>query len=102
MTVTHSTINSYLNKLLGKPKKIRKVFYLSETQKKERVKFCKMILKNYQKRNIFWTDETQINLCNYTRDYIRLSKENKEKLEKGDLDVYDLITMPKKNLKNQL
>ena len=78
MTVTHSTINSYLNKLLGKPKKIIKVFYLSETQKKERVKFCKMILKNYQKRNIFWTDETQIDLCNYTRDYIRLPKKIKK------------------------
>ena len=101
MTVTHSTINSYLNRVLGKPKKIRKVFYLSETQKKERVKFCEMILKKYKKGNIFWTDETQIDLCNFTRDYIRLSKENKEKLAKGELDVYELITRPKKNLKSQ-
>ena len=61
-----------------------------------------MKLEKYKKGNIFWTDETQIDLCNFTRDYIRLSKENKEKLEKGDLDVYDLITMPKKKLKNQL
>ena len=43
MTVTHTTINNYLNKMLGKPKKIRKVFYLSENQKKERVKFYEMV-----------------------------------------------------------
>ena len=35
MTVTHTTLNSYLNKILGKPKKIRKVFYLSEDKKKK-------------------------------------------------------------------
>ena len=41
MTVKHSTINSYLNKILGKPKKIRKVFYLFETQKKKELNFAK-------------------------------------------------------------
>jgi len=61
-----------------------------------------MILKKYQNGNIFWTDETQIDLCNYTHDYIRLSKGNQEKLEKGELDAYELITRPKKKLENLL
>ena len=61
-----------------------------------------MILEKYQNGNIFWSDETQIDLCNYTHDSIRLSQENQEKLEKGELDAYELITRTKKNLKNQL
>ena len=50
---------------------------------------------------IFFTDETQIDLSNYVNDAIRLNKKNAEKLKKGDLDIYDLITRPQKNLKNQ-
>ena len=59
-----------------------------------------MIIKKYKNKNIFWTDETQIDLCNYSYDFIRLSQENNENLKKRKLDVYELITRPKKNLKN--
>ena len=35
LKISSSTRNRYLNKILGKPKKIRKVFFLSEEQKKK-------------------------------------------------------------------
>ena len=54
------------------------------------------IKKKWTGKEIFFTDETQIDLCNYVNDAIRLSKDNQEKLKKGDLDVYDLITRPQK------
>ena len=52
-------------------------------------------------KEIFFTDETQIDLSNYINNAIRLNKENEKKLKQGKLDVYDLVTRPKKNLKNQ-
>ena len=35
LKISSATINRYLNKILGKPRKIRKVFFLSEEQKKK-------------------------------------------------------------------
>ena len=102
LTIGYRTINKILNKFIGEPRKIRKVFFLSEDQKRKRIDFCKKILeKGLTGKEIFFTDETQIDLSNYVNDSIRLTKENEEKLKKGELDVYDLITRPKKNSKNQ-
>lgn len=43
-----------------------------------------MILnKKITEGDILFTDETQIDLCNYTNDYIRLSKKIQKKLENG-------------------
>ena len=90
LKIRHSTVCKYLDKFLGKPRKIRKVFYLSEKQKEERVKFCKMIPeKEITEKYMFWTDETQIDLCNFFDDEIRLSRDNQKKLEKGYLDIYE-------------
>ena len=56
-----------------------------------------MILKKkWTGKEIFFTDETQIELSNYVNDLIRLNKKNEEKLQKGELDIYDLITRLKK------
>ena len=35
MTITYSTVNSHLNRVLGKQKKIEKIFYLLEVPKKK-------------------------------------------------------------------
>ena len=35
LTIGYRTVNNILNKFIGKPKKIRKVFFLSEEQKKK-------------------------------------------------------------------
>ena len=50
----------------------------------------------------FFTDETQIDLSNYVNDLIRLNKKNEEKLQKGELDIYDLITRPKKKFEKSI
>ena len=43
--ISHVTVCSYLNQLLGRPRRIRKVFYLTKEQMKKRVKFCNSILE---------------------------------------------------------
>ena len=103
LTIGYRTINKILNKFIGEPRKIRKVFFLSEDQKRKRIDFCKKILeKGLTGKEIFFTDETQIDLSNYVNDSIRLTKENEEKLKKGELDVYDLITRPKKKFEKSI
>ena len=49
MKISFKTICNYLNEVYGKPKKIRKVFFLSEDNKKQRVDFCQNILKRLEK-----------------------------------------------------
>ena len=41
LTITKSTINNYLKKRGLKPRKIKKIFIVTEKQKKQRVDFCK-------------------------------------------------------------
>ena len=43
--VSISTINKVLNKFISKPKKIRKVFLLTETQKRKRYEFLEFMKK---------------------------------------------------------
>ena len=45
---------------------------------------------------ILFTDETQIDMGSYTKDSIRLSKANKEKLAKGEKEVFNLINREEK------
>ena len=57
MTIEKTAVNKYLKSALGKPRKVRRVFYLNEMQKKERVKFCENILDNkIRGEHIFFTD----------------------------------------------
>ena len=92
LSVGKSSINNYLNENLGHPRAIRKAFFLSKDQKKKRLKFCKSILeKNIDGKNIIFTDEAKRDMSPYTRDSIRLTKNNQKKLKKGELDVYNLI-----------
>ena len=103
LSVRHTTVNAYTNKFLEKPRKIRKNFFLSEKQMEKRVQFCNEILKkNITGQDIFFSDETQIDLCNYTNDYIRFSKTNQKKIKNGELDVYELITRPVKKFEKSI
>ena len=45
ISVTYKTVNNILKKYFGKPKKIRKVFFLSQKDMEKRFQFCKMILE---------------------------------------------------------
>ena len=91
--ISHVTACSYLNQMFGRPRKIRKVFYLTKEQMKKRVNFCKSILaKKLSGKQIMFTDETKIDLSPFTRDSIRLTKESTSKLKKGDVGIYELIS----------
>ena len=45
MTISKATVCRILKKEYGKPRKIKKVFYLNQKQKEQRLKFCQMILE---------------------------------------------------------
>ena len=47
--ICHSTICHYLNQKMGRPRKIRKAFYLTKKQMKKRVDFCKKIIEKKNK-----------------------------------------------------
>ena len=84
LSITKMTVCRILKQEYGKPRKIKKVFYLSKKNKVKRVEFCKkMIEKNISGKNILFTDEAIIDMGCYTHDSIRLSDDNKIKLKKG-------------------
>ena len=45
MSIHRSTVARILKKEFGSPRRIKKVFYLTDKQKKQRLNFCKDILK---------------------------------------------------------
>lgn len=58
MKISFKTVSNYLKEIYGKPKNVRKVFYLSENQKKKRIDFFEKILKKgIDSRAIMFTDE---------------------------------------------
>ena len=99
MTIHYTTINRYLKEYYGKPRKIRKVFYLSEEQKKKRVDFCKKILeRGIKAEQIFFTDESNIQLGAFTNDYIRLDPNKKP----WDESTYELINRPTRKFEKSI
>ena len=55
LSITKMTVCRILNKELGKPMKIKRVFYLSKKNKIKRVEFCKkMIEKNISGKKIYY------------------------------------------------
>ena len=61
LSIHFNTVCNYLREFYGKPRKIRKIFYLSKEQMMKRVDFCGMILaRNLDPHCIFFTDECKI------------------------------------------
>ena len=99
MKVSKATIYRILYKEYGKPRKIKKVFFFNKKQKDDRVKFCKMILeKGIKGDQIFFTDETKIEMGAYINDHILFSKNSKEKLKKEMKMYLTLLIDLQKNL----
>ena len=99
VTVHYTTVNNYLKEYYGKPRRIRKVFFLSKEQKGDRKKFCQMILsKNIKPEQIFFSDESKIDLGSFTRDSIRLDPKKKIWDEK----TYKLLNRPQKKFEKSL
>ena len=103
VVIHKSSVCRYLKDFYGKPKRIRKVFYLSPEQIQKREEFCKMILdRKINFDQIMFTDECIINLNSYTRDWIRLDSEAQEQLRNGDKEVYKLINRQTKKYEKAL
>ena len=99
MTVYFTTVNNYLKEHFGKPRKIRKVFFLSKEQKKKRVDFCNRILeRGIQINQIFFSDESKIELGAFTNDFIRLDPDKKI----WDESTYELLNRPAKKFEKSL
>ena len=95
ITIHKATICLILNKELGKPRKIKKVFFLTPKQKQKRVEFCQdMLKKNISGEQIIFTDETRFEIGSYIHDSIRLSKETNQKLKEGQKEAFELINRP--------
>ena len=86
------TSSRILNKKLGKPRKIKKVFSTNNKKKQERIKFCNKILElGLRGEDLFFTDESIMDLSPFINEKIRLSKENNEKLKKGGPEALNLL-----------
>ena len=98
--ISLSTANRMLNKYIGKPKVIRKVFYMKPIDKILRVQFCKFMKENnIGPENIFFAVESVFPLYAYLNkgtNKIRLSKKTRRNLKSVDeksinLDMFDNI-----------
>ena len=92
LKISHMTTRRILNKNIGKPRKIQKVCSINQKKKDERIKFCKKILElNLEGKDIFFTDESIMDIIPFVNEKIRLSKENSEKVKKGDPEALKLL-----------
>ena len=76
----YTTVNNYIKEYFGTPRKIRKVFYLSESQKKKRFDFCESILKKNKLKSeqIFFTDESKVELGSFTSKFHPIGTRKKD------------------------
>ena len=103
LTIEKTAVNRYLKNALGRPRKVRQVFFLNDDQKKEMVKFCEDILKKkIRGEHIFFTDETKIDMAPFLNDSIRLSLENQKKLKNGEEEAFKLINKPEKKFEKSI
>ena len=104
--ISLSTANRILNKHIGKPRVIRRVFYLKPFEKTQRVQFCKFMKKNkIGPENIFFTDESIFPLQAYLNkgtNKIRLSKKTRRKLKSGNEKSINLVTRQTHKFKNAI
>ena len=92
LTINHMTTCRILNKNMGKPRKMKKVFSINNKKKEERIKYCNKILElDLRGKDLFFTDESIMDLSPFVNEKIRLSKENNEKLKKGDPEALNLL-----------
>ena len=99
ISVHYTTVNNYLKEYYGKPRKIRKVFFLSKEQMEKRKKFCQMILdKKIKPEQIFFSDESKIELGSFTNDSIRLDPQK----QKWNEETYNLINRKQKKFEKSL
>ena len=92
------SINFHLNRLLSKPRKPIKTFFLSNDHKAKRKVFTQFIKNSGIKgKNIFFTDEKRFLLrrsSNHQTCRIRLSKEANIQLKEGNQTIVEMLMEP--------
>lgn len=72
-------------------------------RRKKRKKFCKWILnKKIKPDQIFFSDETKIDLSPFLIRSIRLSEKNQDKMKEGNAGTYELINRPQKKIEKSI
>ena len=98
--ISLSTANRILNKYIGKPKVLRKVFYLKKEERQLRLNFLKYMRdKNISPEDLFFTDESIFPLKVYSNrgtNKIRLCKKTQKKIKSGDERAINLRIRPQK------
>ena len=93
--ISLSTTNRILNKHIGKPRLIRRIFYLKPYEKNQRVLFCKFMKKNnIGPENIFFTDEIVFPLKTYLNkgtNKIRLSEKTRRNSKSSNEKSINLV-----------
>ena len=96
--VSHMTVNTWLKKILNKPIKTTKTFYMKNKDKTKRIEFAKMINeKSLSGRNIFFTDEKRFILnppLNRQINQIRSDKKSFNEFKSGKGYFYKKIARP--------
>ena len=79
------------------------MLFLDDDKKKQRFEFCKKIIeKQIKGENIFFTDETMLDLSLFTYYYIRITPEKQEKLRKGDSIIANIINRSERKFEKSI
>lgn len=96
--VSHGTINLWLAKLLKKPIKAKKTFYLRKKDKNRRLEFLNYLKQNnISGKDIFFTDEKRFILnpaLNPQTNQIRLDSKGYSEYKRGEGKLYEKICKP--------
>ena len=91
-----STINNTLNRYISKPKKMRKVFIISEQNKEQRLNFLKFMQKiSISREDILFTEESTFNLYSSNANCkIRITKKVQNTLKRENEKAINLLVRP--------
>ena len=89
--ISRTTVAKYLKNHFGAPRKMKKVFE-QMIKKEERIKFCQKILDmKLEGKDLFFTEESQMDCSPFVNEHIRISPENQEKMKNGDIEALNLV-----------
>ena len=90
--ISRTTVAKYLKNYYGTPRKMKKVFTTNDKKKEERIKFCQKILDmKLEGKDLFFTDESQMDCSPFVNEHIRISPENQKKMKNVDIEALNLV-----------
>ena len=96
--LSHSTVNTILNKELSKPRRAKKTFLITHKNKEDRMEFIKLVReKKIKGEDIFFTDESRFLLdtpLNPQTNQMRFTKEETQRYRDGDATLFEKLHKP--------